>query len=289
MAKTRGRCAQLACTLEVMARKAGNVHPGRRFDDLTHFDFLASASAIVPALEAQLPLGLTIFRAVEATRVVVSTNTNLGIILLLAPLAAATRTGDLRAGVQRVLAATTVADSVEVYRAIRLAQPGGLGTADQHDVQDEPTLPLRDIMKLAADRDLVAQQYVSDFAGVWETGLALLAEDWRIHGDLERAIVRCQLGLMAAYPDTLILRKAGAEEAQASSVRAAGVLAAGWPDTVAGRRAFAELDEWLRANGRRRNPGATADLVTACLFVALWQDTIPWRDSFSPFAGLNYA
>lgn len=289
MARTPGRCAQLACILEVMARKAGNVHPGRGFDDLTHLDFLASAGAIVLALDAQIPLGLTILRAVEATRAVVSTNSNLGIILLLAPLAAATRDRDLRAGVRAVLAATTVADAVEVYRAIRLANPGGLGSADQEDVHDEPTLPLRDIMKLAADRDLIARQYASDFAEVWETGLPSLVEDWRAHGDLERAIVRCQLGLMAAYPDTLILRKAGPEEAQASSVRAAEVLAAGWPDTVTGPRAFADFDAWLRADGRRRNPGATADLVTACLFIALWQDTIPWRSSFTPFAGLDHA
>jgi triphosphoribosyl-dephospho-CoA synthase len=289
MRKSPGRCAQLACNLEVMARKAGNVHPGRGFDDLTHIDFLTSAAAIVPALDAQQPLGLTILRAVEATRAIVSTNTNLGIILLLAPLAAATRARELHAGVHAVLAATTVADSVQVFRAIRLAQPGGLGSAKEQDVHDEPTLPLRDIMKLAAERDLIARQYASDFAEVWETGLASLVHEWRANGDLERAIVRCQLGLMAAFPDTLILRKAGREEAQASSARAADVLAAGWPETAVGRRAFADFDAWLRADGRRRNPGATADLVTACLFVALWQDTIPWRDCFSPFAGLDHA
>lgn len=289
MSKTPGRCARLACILEVMARKAGNVHPGRAFDDLTHHDFLTSAEAIVPAFDAELLLGHTILRAVEATRAVVASNTNLGIILLLAPLAAATRAADFRSGVRDVLAATTVADSVEVYRAIRLAQPGGLGNADKQDVRDEPTLPLHEIMKLAAPRDLVACQYASDFAGLWETGLPCLVEDWHANADLERAIVRCQLGLMAAYPDTLILRKAGPAAAQDSSVRAAQVLAAGWPETAAGRRAFHELDQWLRADGRRRNPGATADLVTACLFVALWQDTIPWRESFPPFAGLNHA
>src|SRR4029077_744784 len=114
------------------------------------------------------------------------------------------------------------------------------------DVHDEPTQALREIMKLAADRDLVARQYASDFAEVWETGLPALLEDWRAYADLERAIVRCQLGLMAAYPDTLILRKAGLEEARSSSARAADVRASGWPETAGGRRAFAELDAWLR-------------------------------------------
>ncbi len=388
MRKSPGRCAQLACILEVMARKAGNVHPGRAFDDLTHRDFLASAAAIVPAMDSDETLGRMILHAVEATRAVVSSNANLGIILLLAPLAAATRAESLGSGIERsevmneapalnspplgpalnspplgkggkgessepkrmsrnrdnsedsvccnsspdrevasdppypplprgggrrlplpeckvpmleenrhyfrtllkaVLAATTVADSVDVYRAIRLANPGGLGSVNQEDIGNEPTKPLRDVMALAADRDLVARQYANGFREVWEAGVPLLTEDWQKHGTLERAIVRCQLGLMAAYPDTLILRKAGSEEARLSSVRAAEVLDAGWPDTVAGRRAFAEFDAWLRADGRRRNPGATADLVTACLFVALWQDTIPWHDYFRPFAGLDYA
>ncbi|HEV8059324.1 MAG TPA: triphosphoribosyl-dephospho-CoA synthase [Gemmataceae bacterium] len=289
MRKSPGRCAQLACILEVMARKAGNVHPGRAFDDLTHLDFLASAAAIVPAMDADEPLGRTILQAVEATRAVVSTNANLGIILLLAPLAAATRASSLRAGVEAVLAATTVADSADVYRAIRLANPGGLGRAEQEDVRDEPSKPLRDVMTLAADRDLVARQYANGFREVWDAGVPLLSDDWQKHGTLERAIVRCQLGLMAAFPDTLILRKAGSEVARLSSVRAADVLEPGWPETPASRRAFADFDAWLRADGRRRNPGATADLVTACLFVALWQDTIPWHDYFRPFAGLDYA
>ena len=289
MARSPGRCAQLACILEVTARKAGNVHPGCGFEDLTHLDFLTSARAIVPALDGAQPLGTTILRAVEATRAVVSTNTNLGIILLLAPLAAATRAGELRSGLESVLASTTIADSAEVYRAIRLANPSGLGQADQQDVHDEPTLPLRDVMALAADRDLIARQYANGFAEIRDVGTPILADDWQANGDLERAIVRCQLELMAACPDTLITRKAGAAEAQLSSTRAREVLDKGWPTSAESRRAFAEFDAWLRAAGRRRNPGATADLVTACLFVALWRDTIPWRDRFTPFAGLDYA
>jgi triphosphoribosyl-dephospho-CoA synthase len=289
MVRSPGRCAQLACILEVTARKAGNVHPGCAFEDLTHRDFLTSANAIVPALDGAQPLGTTILRAAEATRAVVSTNTNLGIILLLAPLAAATRAGELRSGLNAVLANTTIADAAEVYRAIRLVNPGGLGQADQQDVHDEPTMPLREVMALAADRDLIARQYANGFTEIWDVGLPILAQDWQANRDLERAIVHCQLELMAAFPDTLMSRKAGIAEAELSTARAREVLEKGWPTSHGSRQAFAEFDSWLRAAGRRRNPGATADLVTACLFMALWQDTIPWRDSFTPFAGLDYA
>ena len=289
MHKTPGSCGKLACILEVTARKAGNVHPGQSFDDLTHLDFLASAGAIVPALDAGSSLGHTVLEAVAATRQVVSTNTNLGIVLLLAPLTVATRTGLSRSNLEAVLAATTIDDSAAVFRAIRLANPGGLGEATAEDVANEPTLPLRDIMQLAADRDLIARQYANGFADVWDVGLPVLSEVYRKSASVERAIVECQLTLMATVSDTLILRKAGITVADQSRELAAQVLKAGWPETEAGRLLFAEFDRWSRADGRRRNPGATADLVTACLFIGLWQNTIPWLDQFEPFGGLEYA
>ena len=126
---TPGRLAELACLLEVNATKPGNVHrfadlPGLRYDD-----FVLSAAAIAGPLDQQRTqgVGATVYSAIAATRRVVSTNTNLGIVLLLAPLAGVPDGVDLAAGVEAVLAATTVADASLVYRAIRLAQPGGMG------------------------------------------------------------------------------------------------------------------------------------------------------------------
>ena len=96
----------------------------------------------------------------------VSTNTNLGMILLLTPLAAVPPTIDLADGVEQVLAATTRDDARLVYQAIRLASPGGIGRVDEQDVADEPTMTLREVMALAADRDLVARQYAGGFQEV---------------------------------------------------------------------------------------------------------------------------
>src|ERR1700723_2922340 len=85
--KRAGLCAQLACIFEATARKAGNVHRFRDFDDLGYVDFLTSAAAIGPVFDdIRGSLGKTILQAVKATRAVVATNTNLGIVLLLAPL-----------------------------------------------------------------------------------------------------------------------------------------------------------------------------------------------------------
>jgi len=191
------------------------------------------------------------------------------LLLLLAPLAAVPDGEELRGGVRRVLAALDVDDSRHVYEAIRLAVPGGLGDAPQQDVRAEPTLPLRDAMALATDRDLVARQYADDFAEVFEDGAPALRRGLEETGSLEAAIVRTHLHLMANHPDTLIRRKRGVEEAEESARRARQVLDAGWPQRPEARDAFAALDAWLRAVGHQRNPGATADLVTACLYVLL--------------------
>src|SRR5688572_21198196 len=82
------RCVRTACLWEATARKAGNVHPFAEFDDLKYADFVRSGEAIAPVLDAyhEQPLGITILEAIRATRAVVNTNTNLGIVLLLAPL-----------------------------------------------------------------------------------------------------------------------------------------------------------------------------------------------------------
>ncbi|HMF17049.1 MAG TPA: triphosphoribosyl-dephospho-CoA synthase, partial [Gemmataceae bacterium] len=146
-----GQLAALACIWEVTARKPGNVHRYQDFADVGLMDFLASAVAISPVFDKAggQPVGETVLEAIRATRQVTTTNTNLGIVLLLAPIAVVPLQEELRSGLGRVLSRLTVHDSQAVYEAIRLAQPGGLGTAAEQDVHQPPTLPLRDIMALA--------------------------------------------------------------------------------------------------------------------------------------------
>jgi triphosphoribosyl-dephospho-CoA synthase len=277
-----GLCAQLACVLEVTARKAGNVHRAADFADLTYLDFLVSAAAVAPILATatERRVGETVLQCVQATRRVVRNNTNLGMVLLLTPLAAVG--ADVRPGLRRLLASLDLEDSRRVFEAIRLAAPGGLGDAPRQDVRAEPTLPLREVMALAAGRDLIARQYANDFADVFDDGVPELSRALQETGSLESAIVRTHLHLMARHPDTLILRKRGVGDAEESARRAGQVVEAGWPHRPEGCEAFAALDDWLRAVGHQRNPGATADLVTACLFVLLGNGTLglplamPW-------------
>ncbi|QDU37845.1 triphosphoribosyl-dephospho-CoA synthase [Maioricimonas rarisocia] len=271
--ETLQRWIRIACLAEARARKPGNVHPGASFQDLTYEDFVRSAHAASPVLARGTAgtLGQTICKAVEATQAEVRTNTNLGICLLLAPMVAAVRNGDLRAEMSSVLAGTTCTDAAWVYRAIRTAVPGGLGKVDEQDVADEPTETLLEVMQRAADRDRVAWQYAHGFRDIFEIALPCLEES--VDDAAEERIVGLHLRLMSQIPDTLIARKCGVDVAKESAERAAAVLSAGWPGRNA-RSALAGLDAWLRADGHRRNPGTTADLVAASLFAALVEGVV---------------
>lgn len=263
-----GSLAQIACLMEATARKPGNVHRFVDFDDASYLDFALSAQAIGPAMDQARVFGVgrSVFAAIEATRRVVSTNTNLGMVLLLAPLAAAYWLGgDLREEISRVLAGLTIEDASWTYRAIRLASPGGLGVSSDQDVAEEPTVTLLEAMRLAADRDLVARQYAQGYGDVFDIALPSLRRQLAAGASLERAIVRVFVEFLSAVPDTLIARKLGREAAEDVSRRAAGALALDDLDL---------FDRHLRSEGHVRNPGATADLMAAVLFAALAEGTI---------------
>ncbi len=269
---TIGQCAALACLLEATAPKPGNVHRGADFEDVTYPDFVASGIAIAPVMEraAELPLGQTVLAAVQATRAMTATNTNLGTVLLLGPLAAVPRERPVQAGVAEVLGRLSPQDARDVYAAIRLAAPGGLGQVAQSDVNavDAPD-DLLAAMRLAVERDLVARQYVENFHHVFACVVPWLAESLAAGMKLDAAIVHVHLRLMNAFPDSLIARKCGAETAARSAAEAAHVLECGPPDGESYQQRLADLDFWLRSDGHRRNPGTTADLIAAGLFVAL--------------------
>jgi triphosphoribosyl-dephospho-CoA synthase len=265
--------AQLACLLEVSAPKPGNVSPERHFHDTRYEDFLASAVAIGPPLAAagERPLGTTIRAAIEATSRWTGSNTNLGIVLLLAPLAraAAGNGGALRDRLAAVLDQTTVADAAETYAAIRRARPGGLGAASAEDVAAAPTVSLREAMALAAERDAIAREYTNRFALTFEVGAPALADARRRGLSWTEATVECFLALLATTPDTHIARKLGRGEAERVTRWAREAMAAGGTGTAEGRAALAALDAELRDPRNTRNPGTTADLTCAALFVVI--------------------
>ncbi|MBX7103903.1 MAG: triphosphoribosyl-dephospho-CoA synthase [Gemmataceae bacterium] len=254
-----GLHAQIACILEAVARKPGNVHRLQDFPDLTLVDLLLSAAAIAPEIDRAetRSVGQTVLACIEATRRVVSTNTNLGIVLLFAPMAAGP-------DIESAMANLTVADCRDVYSAIRLANPGGLGRVPRQDVADEPEVTLLEAMRLASDRDLIARQYATGFEDVIAGAERLRASRGQAP---EAAVVELQQFFLRRHPDSLIARKRGlAEAAELQLIVKRGEDPGGW----------------FAAEFPRRNPGAVADLVAASLFRALKEGIIsmpltpPW-------------
>lgn len=272
------QCVTLACLLEVTAPKPGNVHRGADFEDLCFADFVVSSVAVGPSIASasREGVGLAVLEAVRATRNLVQTNTNLGTILLLAPLARVPRDRSLRDGVSDVLESLTSRDAELAYEAIQLAAPGGLGEVQEMDISGPPPEDLMVAMQLAAERDLVARQYVNRFQHVFEHVVPSLTTGLEQDWSLTTSIIQTHLRLMAAFPDSLIARKCGLDVAAESASRAQRVLESGVPASESYQTALADLDFWLRSDGHRRNPGTTADLIAAGIFVLLRDELIPW-------------
>jgi len=261
-----------ACRLDVEVRKPGNVStasPGHGMD--AEMFFASARAAAGPLCDARLAVGERIEAAVQATIAAVQCNTNLGIVLLCAPLARAAEgwqpaqgRAALRGSLGRVLSALDVHDAACAFRAIALAMPAGLGSAAAQDVHQAPSVGLREAMALAQSRDRIAAQYTSDFADVFELALPAFAA---ARPDRRRGMCRAYLELLAAWPDSHIVRKHGLPVAHSVMAEAALWRARGGA-ALASDPAFIAWDVSLKA--RAINPGTSADLCVA----AAWVDAL---------------
>lgn len=260
-----------ACRAELGALKPGNVHIHAGGHGMEVAQFEASAAAAAPHIAAQdEKVGTRILRAVEASFAVAGCNTNLGIVLLCAPLAAAAQRENgpnLRERLHGVLTALDADDTAAVYAAIRLANPGGLGSVDEQDVAAPPSVGLIQAMAMAAERDRIAAAYVTDYTEIFDFGLPVLANAMEATDDERHAITTLHMAFLAFFPDSHIARKYGMETAEAVRTQA-HALAPLWqpaarPDTA---QNLLDFDADLKRRGI--NPGTTADLVVATLFAA---------------------
>jgi triphosphoribosyl-dephospho-CoA synthase len=271
-----GWCAAVASILEAAAAKPGNVHPGASFDNLTFADFVAAGIAIAAPLEHawSQPLGQTILDAVRSAVVATPSNANLGIVLLIAPLAAVPlhRAPLTPAHVEAVLARLNASDAAAIWQAIQLARPGGMGKSDRHDLAGPPPADIREAMALAADRDTIASLWARGFGPLFAGPVADLAATLSADVPLETAIIKTYLRQLARRPDSLIARRHGDQTACEVSARAADLVA-----LEAGPNWSASLDAFDAAlrRPRRLNPGTTADLIAAALYILLRDDRLP--------------
>jgi triphosphoribosyl-dephospho-CoA synthase len=267
-----------ACLDELDAPKPGNVHAFAAGHRMTPAQFEASAAAAAaPIAQAGARVGARIEAAVAATFAAVGVNTNLGIVLLCAPLAAAAErsSSDLRAAVATVLNELDIDDARHAFSAIVRAAPAGLGRTEQHDVFAPPTVTLREAMAAAADRDRIARQYVSGFADIFEVGEANLVRALRARSHRRWATLAVYIEFLAAFPDTHIVRKHGPAPARAVQHTAA-TFHQRLQSHASPQDLLPELLAWDAELKRKDiNPGTSADLTVATLFAHRLSTILP--------------
>jgi len=297
-------CLQLAVLLEVSAYpKPGNVHRTADFQETKYEHFLASAVATGPHFRhaarrgamvssgkigsEKVGVGAVIKSAVrDVSRWQHGGNTLLGSIILLSPLAAAAgmafaeglfSVNKLRENVKTVVESTTPMDAVDVYDAISIAKPGGLGKAPKLDATDpaskkrilDERVTLFEVFKISSEWDSVASEWANNYPVTFDLGYPYFIQQLQSIGDINVATVHVFLKILSEAPDTLIARKVGMAKAKEVSLQAKHVLEIGGLLTPEGRRSLWALDGDLRRGAHKLNPGTTADITAAVLAVSV--------------------
>lgn len=268
-----------ACEVELQAFKPGNVSVYAEGHDMTVADFRTSAEVSAkPLCNPDYSLGEKIFYAVKATREAVGCNTNLGIILLCAPLIQAVGNMSpgltLRQSLHQVLSTTTINDADWVFKAIALASPGGLGSSDQQDVNEKPSVTLTQAMKIAGEKDRIALQYSTDYKDIFD--FAVLRYNFWMNrwGNREWAAVAVYTELLSQFPDSHIERKYGTQYSEMVADRMT-LLGNEFSKTESPEHIMPllyRIDQELKSE--RVNPGTTADMTVATVFCVFLEDII---------------
>ncbi len=299
--------AVLASTMEVTTHpKPGNVtrlQPGR---DATVSHFLVSSCALFPTyLEAamrgkryvegegslsNLGIGLLIRQGIEHTHNWgITTNTNLGIVLLTVPLVAAAailetqhptlhydpqKMSDL---LSKIIKSSSSDDAINTIKAIQLANPGGLGKASKFDVNQpsvereirEAGTNLYGLFSSCTHIDLICKEYTTGFQIVlFETVPKL--EKFLEHACFENAISLLFLYLLKQKIDSLITRKFGRLMAEEIRNKANEYFPSELTIELLNNPKILQFDAELRKKGI--NPGTLADLVAATLFCYFYKN-----------------
>jgi len=294
------KCLELAILLEASAHKPGNVSVVTNFENTRYEHFLASAVAARPSLEYAAERGIAVHeRKIPAADVGVGQiikdcvadidlgqhggNTLLGTVILLAPIAVAagmTPSQDdvetnLRKNMKTVTQSTTPEDAVNVYEAMKIAKPSGLGKAPKLDINDpestkrivEEKITLFQVFQMAEKYDTICSEWVNNYPITFDLAYPFLTELIEKRDDLNQAIIHTFLKVLAACPDTFIARKTSLETAKEVSSEAGEILSLGGLETNEGRQRLTEFDAKLRRSGNLLNPGTTADIVAAALAI----------------------
>ena len=269
-AKDIEQCVFWACETEVSSPKPGNVNCFSNNHEMDVADFIKSAHAIAPIMaRSDLSVGELILQSIRATRAVVDCNTNLGIVLLFAPLCKAMHQcqtfGALPKTLENILENLTIDDAEKCYQAIRLADAGGMGKVDDQDINEQPTITLRQAMAMAKSHDTIAKQYTNNYDAIWCIGLPNLTNAINCGETVEWATAFAYLSLLSEIPDTLICRKKGLKVSEKVSAKALFLIENIKENSSLSKKTLEVLNWDNELKKEKLNPGTTADLSAVTL------------------------
>ena len=299
------RCVNLASLLELSGYpKPGNVHRNKDFNNTRFEHFLAGIAAIQPSFKnfcervfhepnidegdySKIKLGLFFQNAAEQMmKWQKGGNVLLGHILILGPLLAAATISLRRKKfsfvffiktIQKVIEDSTIEDTILLYQAIRKCNPGGLGTINKYDLNDNKAftdlendqMNLKKIFDFSKDSDLISLEYSTGYNIILNEGLPYYFKVFEETDDINTATVNLFLKILSQHPDTLIIRKSGLKKALEVSELTQKIINFGGISSKKGLEMVMDLDSQLQMQRGRLNPGTTADLIAGTIFCAL--------------------
>lgn len=288
--KQVANAAQLAAVLEVSTEKPGNVTPTHDFSDTMYEDFLAGSIAIAHTIEqatlngykagkgeisvSKIGIGRLILKGVSDVKKSHSGgNTHLGTLMLMIPIASAAGMcipqlgfGELRKNIREIVKESTVDDSRNFYKAIKIARVGGIRKLMEKEI------PFHELMKISAKRDRIAEELTNGMKIVFEVGIPNLEKFYSETKNIRTTILQIYLILLSRFPDTFIMKKVGIENARDISNKAKEVLE--------GKLSIEKFDKELRIGGNSLNPGTTADLIAAILMLWFVKNNLRYKGKF---------
>ncbi|MHA1269187.1 MAG: triphosphoribosyl-dephospho-CoA synthase [Candidatus Helarchaeota archaeon] len=297
-------CAQLAVLLEVSGYpKPGNVHRNRDFTDTRFEHFLVGGVVIRNSLQmlceniinllkvkmdySQINMGKYILKAVEDTkRWQKGGNINLGVIILLTPLCTAAcllvnrnkkSINDFRIKLDQIIKNSIAEDTINLYKAIKIASPGGLGEKSEYDVHNESSIEkikneninLYDIFKISMDWDSISKELVSKYQITFEIGVPFFIQTFQECNDINITTVNTFLKIASEIPDSLIIRQHGERIANEYRKKALELISRGGLLNSSNKNKLLEWERSLIKTNLKINPGTTADLTVSTIFISL--------------------
>jgi len=267
---------KFVCDTEIKSLKPGNVHKYSEGHGMNLKDFLKSSLIISKCLtKNNLDLGKKILISVNEIQNKIKKNTNLGIILMLSPIATIVQEEgviskeELLKKIKSLIKKQNIKNSIPIFKAISLTSPGGLGFSKKYDVNEPPNTNLYKAMEFAKKKDLIARQYCNGFEDIYKIGIPAYKKFYNKWGKVDWALTGVYLTFLKKFNDSHIVRNKGNKIATSIKKEAKKYyfFLKRNKNLTKIKKKLLIFDKKLKS--KRINPGTTADLTVATLLLEI--------------------